>query len=67
MKVTIILVILGVYVVLAFAIARLCAVNADWERIVDFIPRNGVPDVPEPDSQKRGSSPNQFESGEQKT
>jgi len=57
MKVTIILIILGVYLVLAFAIARLCAVNADWERIVDFIPRNGVPDVPEPDSPEGGTAP----------
>ena len=41
MKAAIILLILGVYLVLAFIIARLCAVNAGWERIARVIPGNG--------------------------
>ncbi|MBN1825630.1 MAG: hypothetical protein JW958_05125 [Candidatus Eisenbacteria bacterium] len=41
MKVTIIILVLGVYLVLAFVIARLCAVNAGWEKIARVIPGNG--------------------------
>ncbi len=39
MKATIIFAVLGIYLVLAFVIARFCAVNAGWEKIADLIPK----------------------------
>ena len=41
MKTAIVFVVLGVYVVLALGIARLCAVNAGWERASNLFPRRG--------------------------
>ena len=39
MKATIIFAVFGIYLVLAFVIARFCAVNAGWEKIADLIPK----------------------------
>ncbi len=39
MKATIFLIALGVYLVLAFLIARLCAVNAGWDKVAGVFPR----------------------------
>jgi len=41
MKAAIIILVLGVYLILAFIIARLCAVNAGWERIARVVPGKG--------------------------
>lgn len=41
MKATIFLIVLGVYLVLAFLIARLCAVNAGWDKVAGVFPRKG--------------------------
>jgi len=55
MKIAIVLGVLVGYFVLAFAIARFCAVNAGWERAADVVPPNGGEDlaVPERKTLKR--------------
>lgn len=55
MKATIILGVLGVYLVVAFVIARFCAVNAGWEKVADFIPRKNERGFAEPEPKDLGS------------
>lgn len=56
MKAAIIFGVLGVYIIVAFAIARFCAVNAGWEKIADFLPPNGEKGFAEPEPKNLGGS-----------
>jgi hypothetical protein len=49
MKIAIVFGVLVGYFVLAFAIARFCAVNAGWERAADLVPPNGGKDLAVPE------------------
>ncbi|MBM3321265.1 MAG: hypothetical protein FJY73_11370 [Candidatus Eisenbacteria bacterium] len=49
MKIAIVLGVLVGYFVLAFAIARFCAVNAGWERAADLVPPSGGEDLAVPE------------------
>lgn len=52
MKAAIVLLVMGFYLVVAFVIARFCAVNAGWERLSDLIPRGGGGGVIEPEEKE---------------
>jgi len=67
MKAAIIFGIIGVYLVLAFAIARFCAVNAGWERIADLFPKNGGDDFAEPEPKKLSGPGTIHRPGDSKT
>ena len=54
MKAVIVFGILGFYFILAFAIARLCAVNAGWEQAADLLPPEGDRDFAEPERKTPG-------------
>ncbi|MFH1680477.1 MAG: hypothetical protein ABIH26_07520 [Candidatus Eisenbacteria bacterium] len=54
MKAAIILGVLFGYFVLAFAIARFCAVNAGWERAADLAPPNGEEEFAKPERKQLG-------------
>ncbi|MFH1278854.1 MAG: hypothetical protein ABIK65_10800 [Candidatus Eisenbacteria bacterium] len=56
MKLAIILGVLGVYIIVAFVIARFCAVNAGWEKIADLLPPNGEDGFAEPEPKNLGGS-----------
>ncbi len=49
MKAAIVLFVLGVYFVIAIAIARFCAVNAGWEKVTKLVPRGSGGGVLEPE------------------
>jgi hypothetical protein len=54
MKAVIVFGIVGFYLILAFAIARLCAVNAGWEQAADLLPPEGDRDFAEPERKSSG-------------
>lgn len=56
MKAAIIFGVLGVYAIVAFAIARFCAVNAGWEKISNFLPKEGEDSFAEPEPKHFGGS-----------
>lgn len=51
MKTVIVFFVLGGYLTMAVMIARLCAVNADWERIARKFPRNVRAHIFTPDTE----------------
>jgi hypothetical protein len=61
MKLAIIFTVLGVYFVLAIAIARFCAVNAGWEKAADLAPPEDDTELARPErkvvGKKEGRQP----------
>ncbi len=63
MKAAIVLLVLGFYLVVAFVIARFCAVNAGWEKLSNLLPSSGGGGIIEPEEKNFATDSPDFPRG----